>query len=826
MDDLRHSLRLLRRTPGFSAAAIAILAIGIGANTAVFSLVNALVLQPRPGRVDSLLGVFSRSRLKAGDYRDFSYPQYLDLRAHGEVFDSLMAHTFTTIGVREGESVRQSFASIVSSNYFSTLGVALARGRAFTPAEERPGAGVTVAIASYAQWRRSGFDPSFVGRIVRINATDFTVVGVAPRGFGGTMTIVSPEWWLPIGAYDLAVNEMFREKTTSLFDRDNRAFNLAGALRAGATRAGAEALLDRAALAMAAEYQESDRDRAFVLAPLPRMSVSSQPEPESAPATISMLLSIMAALVLVVACLNLANLLLARGAARRREIAIRQALGSGRSRIIRQLIVEGLVLSSIGAAFGVLLAWWTTNALASWLAGVMVLGIEIVVEPSARMIGAAAGFALFSTLCFALGPAWSLSRPSVAGELKGEPVPTTRRLFSGPALVVGQLAVSLALVASGGLFVRAAVRAAGANPGFSLDHQLVVALDPNLTGRGEAGTRATYRAVLDRVQAMPGVESAALASTVPYGGMYEGRKVSLPGRDEKVDAQLVIVSSAYFETLKLPLLRGRSFSSADDRPFDSAQRRVSPAIVDISLARHLFRDADPIGQLIGMRLREADDKPADFVVVGVVPTTRNDLFDNLSREEIYTPFGSQFRGSMTMHVRVAESANEAATVAAIQRELRQLDPTLPVLSARTMLAHRDASISEWAVRAAATLFSAFGLLALLLAAVGIYGLKAYEVSRRTREIGIRIALGATARDVVNLVLAEGARTTAVGVCIGLLLAAGLARLVRGMLYEVKPFDPAILAVAVLVLAGAAMAACYVPARRATLVEPLEALRTE
>ena len=621
--DLRHSFRLLRRTPGFSLVAIAILTLGIGANTAVFSLVNALVLQPRQGRIDTAVGVFSRSRVKAEDYRDFSYPQYLDLRDHGGVFDSLMAHTFTTVGVREGERTRSSFAAVVSSNYFSTLGIPLAAGRAFTAEEERPGASIPVMIASYAAWRHSGFDPQFVGRTIRVNAIDVTVIGITPKGFAGTMTIVSPEWWLPIGMYDRMVNEMFRPRATGLDDRLNNAFNLVGVLRAGVTKTAAEKELDSLAVRLATEFPESDKDRAIVLAGLPRMSVSSRPETDSGPAAISLLLSGMAALVLVVVCLNLANLLLARGAARRREIAIRQALGSGRSRIVRQLIVEGLVLSSIGAVGGLVLAWWATNALGASLAGTLPLGIEVVVIPSPRMFIAAAGLTMFSTICFALGPAWALSRPMVQGDLKGEPSRASRWIGTGPTLVVGQLAVSLALVAAGGLFVRAAVKAAGADPGFSLNHQLVFGMDPSLAGYSEAQGRATYARALESVRAMPGVVRASLASTVPFGEMSEGRNVTVPGDTRKFSPEFDIVSSGYFETLNVPVLRGRTFTEAEDQPASSPT-----AIIDVRLAQLAFGAADPIGRTVRMPVRESDTATVALTIVGVVPSIRHDLFDN------------------------------------------------------------------------------------------------------------------------------------------------------------------------------------------------------
>jgi putative ABC transport system permease protein len=824
LHDLRHSLRLLRRTPGFSAAAIVVLALGIGANTAVFSLVNTLVLQPRPGRIDEAFGVFTRDASAPDRFRDFSYPQYVDLRDRTGVFGSLMAHTFTTIGVRDGEVMRQSFASLVSANYFDTLGVRMAAGRAFSADEERPGAGVPVAIAAYVVWRRAGLNPAFVGSTVRLNGRDFAVVGVAPKGFAGTMTLVSPEWWLPTGAYDIAVNEMFRPKATGLEDRAHYAFNLVGVLKPGVARAAAERALDAAVADFGRAYPATDRDRAHVLAPLPRMSVSSRPQVDNGPATLSLLLAFMAALVLVVACLNLANLLLARGVARRREIAIRQALGSSRGRIVRQLLVEGLVLSSLGASLGSLVAWWATQVLGAWFTSVIPLGLEIVIEPSARMFAAAAAFALFSTVCFALGPAWAVTRPVVQNDLKGEPARITRRLGTGPALVIAQVAVSLALVAAGGLFARAAIRAASADPGFALDHQLLVTLDPGLAGYDHAQTRALYARVINRVRSIAGVERAGLASTVPFGEFSEGREVHLPGDTRPRHAEFVIVTSDYFETLRLPILRGRAFTPAEDQESSTA---VKPAIIDSLLATQLFGDADPIGRALDVPAREGDTERSRFTVVGVVPPTRHDLFvSDVDQPHLYAAYGSLFRGRMLVHVRTSPAANQAAMVGTIQRELKQLDPRLPILAARTMIAHRDASISEWAVRAAATLFTAFGALALLLATIGVYGLKAYDVSRRTREIGIRMALGATSADVQRLVMREGVRTTAVGLTLGLALAAGVGKLVSGLLYRVSPFDPVVLALAAAALSTAAMLASYLPARRATRVAPTEALRAE
>jgi putative ABC transport system permease protein len=822
LQDFRHSLRLLRRTPGFTAVAIGVLALGIGANAAIFAIVNTLVLQPRPGRIDRTVAVFSRDTVKPDTYRDFSYPAYVDIRERsGGVFDDLMAHTFSTVGIREGDTTTQTFASIVSSNYFKTLGVPLAAGRTFTADEERPGSHAAAAIASYSVWRRHNLSPDFVGSTFRANGTTFTVVGVAPRGFGGTMTLVSPQWWFPLGSYDDIMNEMFKARASGLTDRLNRAVNIAGVVKPGITKPSADAALNALGQQLGEEFPASDRDQELSIGLLSRLGVSSRPENDSSAATLSSLLMLMAVLVLLVACLNLANLLLARGSARRREIAIRQALGSGRSRIVRQLLVEGLTLSVAGAAIGVIIGAWTSTALAAWLGGALPLGIDVVVEPSARVLAAGFGFAAFSTLCFAAGPAWSLSRPALAGDLKGEPASGIRRIGTGPTLLVIQLAVSLALVAAGGLFVRAAGRAASAEMGFPVESELVVGLDPSLAGYNEARVRSTYRAVLARVRSMAGVERVSFASTVPLGSMTEGRTVHLRDDDKGVHAIFVVVGSGYFDTLRMPMLRGREFTASEDEPGTGPQL----AVVDRRLVRQLFGDDDPIGRQIRMPRHEGDP-PDSYTIIGVAPEMRHNLFEDVPQPHVYVPYGERFNTIMTLHVRTAAGVSDAAMLASIRRELKAIDPQLPILSATTMELHRNGSLQVWGVRVAATMFSAFGALALLLATIGVYGLKAYDVSRRTREIGIRMALGATTTDVERMVLSEGMKTTVIGLAIGLLLAAGIGRLVSGLLYRVSPFDPVILTAAAFVLSTATMLACYLPARRATRVAPTAALRAE
>ena len=824
LQDLRHSVRLLKRTPGFTAVAVLVLALGIGANTAVFSIVNALLLKPMPGRVGELIGVFNKDRTKPDGYRGFSYPAFTDIRDHNDVFESVMAHTLSLVGIREGDTTRRTFAAVVSSNYFTTLGVPLAAGRVFSVDEERPGAAIPVAIASDGLWRRSGADPEFIGSTVTVNSTTVTIVGITPPGFTGTMAIASPDLWFPLGVYNTMVTDIFKNQSNGIDDRKSDALMIAGRLKPRLSIAAAEPHLDQVARRLAQAYPETDRDRAFVLAHLQRLGTSTSPQQRDPLSAVSGMLILMAALVLVVACLNLANLMLARSSARRKEMAIRLALGGSRWRIVRQLLTEGLVLSVAGSALGMVIAWWATSILATSMAAVFPVSVVIDPAPDVRIFAAAGAFAVVSTIFFALGPAWSASRPALVPDLKADTRDGAGRashLVSGPALVVIQLAVSLALVTAGGLFVRGALNIADTDPGFSLDRELIVGVDAGMAGYDEARGRATYRLMLDRLRAMPGIDHVSIASTVPFGDMTEGRDVR--AGEKKANPGFVIVGGDYFRTLGLPMLRGREFTRLEE---DASARAATLAVVNEPLAHRLFGNEDPVGRSVQVGERERGTERT-LEIIGVAPGLRHEMFDQAPVPQIYVASGGPYRATMNIHLHVANGAgSDAAMLDPIRREIQRVDARLPIISMRTMTGHRDASILTWSIRAGAGLFSAFGILALLLATIGVYGLKAYDVSRRTREIGIRMAIGATSADVQRLVMREGVRTTAIGLAIGLLLAAGLGKLVSGMLYRVSPFDPIVLTVAAAALSAAAMLACYLPARRATRIVPLEALRSE
>jgi ABC-type antimicrobial peptide transport system permease subunit len=856
--DLRYTLRTLAKSPGFFTVAVLVLALGIGLNTAVFTMVNMILLKPLPGdnRLGALVGLYSFDKNRPDSYRDFSYANYADIRDRNQAFSRLTAHTLALVGLGEADSTRRVFVALVPANYFATFGVSPMMGRNFLPEEERPGSGTRVAVVGYDYWKKNGADPELVGKTIKINARPFTVVGIAPRGFTGTTTIISTELWLPTGVYELVVNDLFRQgEHTMLADRANHALMLFGRLKPGMTVSAAGPSLGALADQLAAAYPAENKDRGLQAHALGRTGISTSPQEDSEFVSSSMLMMAMAGVVLLIACMNLANMLLARGSARQKEIAIRLALGANRIQVVRQLLTEGLVLSVLGGALGLLLAYWAVGFFMSSIVPLLPIGIAVDARPDIRVLAATFALGVLSTIVFGLGPAWKLARTDVVTELKqGEPSSRRLRWFGRSnfrhVLVVAQIALSLALLTAAGLFARGAFKASKADPGFSLDGSVVVSLDPSLAGADEAQGRDVYRRLVDRLRALPGVQAASLASVVPFGDFTEGRAVrkvgdrpaepAQPGQEaegtisygggpnsmetrEGVGASYYIIGRDYFQTLGIPVLRGRGFTEGEEQ----AASRARVAIVDEPLARRLFKDADPLGQHIYFPGRgEEESRPLE--IVGIVRGVRHSLFDREPGPHVYLPFGRRYRAAMHLHVRMAGQgpAVEGALLRAIRQEIRIVDERMPILAIKTMREHRDTSMSSWLVRAGADLFTVFGALAVFLALVGIYGVRAYLVSKRTREIGVRMAIGATSGQVLWMVVREGLVLVATGLALGLLLAAGVGRLVSSLLYDVSPFDPLVFSTAPRLLAAAALLACYFPALRATKIAPTVALRTE
>jgi len=564
---------------------------------------------------------------------------------------------------------------------------------------------------------------------------------------------------------------------------------------------------------------------------LRRLGISTEPGDDSDLAAVLGLLQAMAGIVLLVACLNLANMMLAHGSARRKEIGVRLALGAGRGRVVRQLLAEGLILSLVGGAAGLLIAYGAARLLATALSGALPIPVEFDGTPDLRVLAATLGFAVASTLMFGLWPAWRLARTDVVQELKqqvGESARGRRRWLSmRDALVVGQVALSLALVTAAGLLVRSATDAARVEPGYEYRNGLVASIDPGLAGYEEVRGRQLYRRLLADVRSLPGVRAASVAALISYGEVTDSETLRRPGTTgDQGRARGIsnIIGSDYFAALGLPVLRGREFTRGEEMSAEGP--RV--ALIDEPMAKELFPGEEPLGRQISFV--EADDTPKGepLEIVGIVPGVRHDLYDREPVAHVYTPFGQHYQSWMTLHVKHAGGGPEAeaALLRSVRATIRRVDDRVPVLWLKTLESYHEASILLWLARVGARLFSVFGVLALFLAAVGIYGVNAYLVALRTREIGIRMALGASGRGVLWLVVRDSLILTGVGVVIGLGLAALVATAVAGLVFRSSPFDPVVFAGAVALIVVTAGVAAYVPALRATRVEPYVALRVE
>ena len=826
--DLSYSLRALAKQPGFTAAAASVLALGIGANTAIFTLVNGFLLKPLVIREpDRVVQCFLRDSKNPSSYRAFSYPNYADLRDRNAVFSNLAAHNVALIGIAEGEQTRRVFADIVSANYFETFGVPMFRGRGFTAAEERPGSGAAVAVVSYAYWKKRGSDPQYLGTVLRLNGQPFTVVGIAAEGFGGTTAVLSPEVYLPLGVYEWMGND-FAGQGRPLGDRSNHTLIAIGRLKPGIAPADADRGLAPAAAALAEAYPAINRDQSLIVRPMSRMSISTSPQSGGELAIPAALLLGMSAVVLLIASLNVANMMLARGTARRKEIAIRLALGGGRRSIVQQLFAEGLALAMLGGAAGLGIAYWGTTLLIRSMSRLMPFDLTLSAAPDGRVLAATMGFCLLSTLLFGFGPAWNLSRPDLVSDLKagdtaGALTGGRGRLFSRRNfLVMAQVALSLMLLTAAGLFVRSSAQAARVQPGFRIEGGALLEVDASLAGYDEAHGRQVYGRLLDRLRAVPGVERVSLGAMAPFGMLSLGRSVQI-GNQQAVPLSYNIVGDGYFQTMGIPLLRGRGF-----QPGEMAAGTHGVAVIDRMAAEKLWPNGDALGQHLRLLPDGAQPKEQDLEVVGVVGNVRQHIIGGGLDPTLYVPFGQQYQADMNVHVAMVPmpEAGVARVLAAMRQEARTVDGRLPVLALKTMGEHVDSSFDIWIERTGARMFAAMGIVALLLATIGLYGVRAYSVARRTREIGIRMALGASAGDALRLVLREGLTLTGIGLGVGLVLALAIGKLLASLLFEVSGLDPLVFVTAGLALTAVSVLACYVPARSAARVDPLVALRYE
>jgi putative ABC transport system permease protein len=831
VQDTRFAWRTLRHSPVFALTAIVTLAFGIGVNIGMFSLINGLLLRPLYPGADDVFGVHSRSTAPSGRNRAFSYPNYRDIReGTTDIFADLAASSTGFVGLDVGDGPRSTYASAVTANYFQVFAAPPAHGRAFTAEEEQPGAGIRVAIVSDSLWEQHGAHPDMLGRLVRINGDEFTVVGIARKGFAGT-SIPGPGVWLPLGA-----REAFRaeDKAARPFGaREAHELSVVGRLRPGASAETARAALATVGGRLEQAFPSVNAGYSLAMArPSGRLIFL----PGGSGAGWALLLMLMPVIVLLVACLNLADLLLARGHVRRQELAVRSSLGGGRSRLVRQLLTEGLLLALAGGAVGLWLSTWATEALLASFGPMLPVAVTLPdVSLDWRVLLGTMAFSLVATLIFSAGPALAMTRRAASADLKrpfswrGDEGRRPGGVRIGNALVISQIALSLLLLASGGLFMMSAIRAATADPGFRVDGGLIVEVDPALAKYSEARGRQAHLALLDRLRTVPGVEAVTIGSRPPFTSGGDSRNVapvgfaqSGPASDARsVGAVFSVVGRDYARVLGLPMLGGRDFSDAELSP--GSTERV--AIIDDALAEKLWPREPALGRLIQFLDARRPDAKQAILVVGIIPAVKHSLGNPQPYPHVYVPLGQHYASAMTLQLRVA-GGSERAMLGTIARVVRDVDERLPVLSVATWRDHLDAGLDVRLQRAGAGVFSAFGVIALLLAVLGVYGVKSYVLSRRTREFGIRIAIGAEPRALLWQVLREGGRITTIGIGIGLLLAVGAGQFLQGILYGVNSVEPVVLLAAPLILLAASLLASYLPARRATRVDPTVALRSE
>jgi predicted permease len=846
IQDFKFAFRQLIKGPGFTAVAVLTLALAIGVNSAIFALINGVVLHPVvPLRPNEVVNVFTARQNASHDYRQFSYNEYRELRENGgDVFVDIAALEFAVAGIGRDHQMRRSFAFLTSENYFSLMGTKPYRGRFYTAEECKPNANIAVVVTSYGFWKRMGSRSDFVGSTLQINGQPYTVIGIAADGFSGANALIAPDIWAPIGIRS-QLGSAFGDSETmhDLMNPKNYAFNLTGRMRSGLTIDMAKSRLPVLAQRLSAiQPPDSEGARELQIQTPSRFSLSTQPEDDGPITLIATLLTAMAGAVLLIACLNLANMLLARATARSKEIAVRLAVGASRWRIVRQLLCEGFLLALCGGAVGLVLSAWCNDLLLQQLRSLLAsvnFSFVVKLRPDTTVLAVTFLFCLLATMLFSLGPALKSTKANLVNDLKqqvGEPARVGRfsRFFAPRHIsVMAQIALSLMLLFAAGLFFRGALKAAGLNPGFVAAGDLISEFDFTLVKKEPAESRRLMFAMAERARELPGVTASAIGTMLPYADFTNTRRVlrtkdAMPNDpkapDPSVNSLYTAITPDYFDALGVKLLRGRDFTQAECESKEA--RRV--AIIDEEMAKKLFPNEDAIGQHVRYTQSPKDGAPNDLEIVGVVSKHRHDIQNDSIICRLFVPLAQGYNGQTYLHVRLNTQDRHAvvAIMPTLRQALREIDPDLPLLQMTPYVDLMEKSPNLWIVKLGAILFGAFGCIALLLAVVGVYGVKAYAVACRTREIGIRMALGAHRKDVFALIMRQGAMQTALAVFVGLLLSMAAGRVLSQILYGVSPADPFALIISSLMLAAAALLACFLPARRATYVNPITALRTE
>ncbi|MGC2391990.1 MAG: ABC transporter permease [Candidatus Acidiferrum sp.] len=808
--DLRVGSRMLWRSPGFSVLAILCLTLGIGANAAVFSWVEGILFRPYPAVVhqERLMALAGTARGETGA-TSLSWPDFLDLRKNCTLFDALFVSKITGTSLSIGDRAERTIGSIVSANYFDAIGVHPVLGRGFLSGEDVGSAAHPVAVISYQLWQgRFKGDPQIIGKTQRLNGVFHTIIGVAPQGFYGTFVGWAMQFWVPA-----SMEELFEAGGYKLEDRNARWVEAYARLKPGITAQQAQQEVSAIASRLEQDYPLANRGHSFQLWPL-------WATPFNNAGTILPTLSIMMVVVfcvLLIACANVGSLLLVRSFSRRHEMTVRAAIGAGRGRLLKQLLTEGLLLSVLGGAGGLAVAYWARHALVLLFPARAGVSMYLPGDLDWRVLALTAGVCLFSTLLLGLFPAVQASKIDLAAALKSEMAGVVGghgKSWARSALVVLQVSLSFVLLVGTALLVQSLQNIRTTNPGFTTDRVLNTAVDLVSAGYDVPRAKAFQDELLDRVVALPGVESAAFARVTPLGyGAYSSSPIAVDGYnvppEEEPTVEYNEVGPAYFATMGIPLVSGREFNRSDD---DSG---ALVTVVNETMASQFWKDKNPVGQRMQVKGRW-------MTIVGVAKDSKVQSMRDLPKPFFYVPRRQNFTIGGSLNIRTPLSPQTMA--GALSREVQSLDANLALYEVITLQEQVDRSTSPQKV--AVTLLAVLGGLALLLSATGLYGVMSYSVSQSRCELGLRMALGARASNLLRLVMSQALALTAAGVLLGLGAALLLTRLFGNYLYRVSPHDPRAFAIALAVMLATAIAASFLPAWRATRTDPMRALRQE
>jgi predicted permease len=815
LQDIHYGLRILRKSPGVTFVVVIALALGVGANTSIFCVVNGSLLRPLPVPSPEQITVLAIQQKDAPvGSSGFSYPEFVDFRKQANTVADIFGIALGTVQFTANDHSEECSANYVSGNFFAALGLQPAVGRLFLSSEaETPGEPLLVVLG-YGYWqKRFHGDPRAIGMQILVNGRSATIIGVAPRQFQGMYSIFETHVYLPMSA-------MIQEESASLFwdNRDRRRILGFGRLKPGITLREAQSSLDVITARLARQYPATDKW--FTVRAIPEKSARPIPYANNFFVAVSGLFLVLAALVLLLACMNVENILLARGSARQREMAIRAALGAGRARLIRQLLTESVLLAIFGGGAGLVLGIWASRLTSS----IHVQSVPLHVNASFdwRVFAFAATCALLTGLVVGLLPALRASSSDVNSVLHeggqrdsfGIGHPGFRNL-----LVIAQVAGSFTLLVVAGLFVRSLQKVQAFDLGFDPSHVLNVLMDPHQAGYDQPRAITFYREIESRVRTLPGVQSASLASYVPMGGFPSSRQVSIEGRPTPAGFQAPSVLSnsvdpPYFETMRISLLLGRIFTDSDS---ETAPR---VAIINQTMAARFWPREDPIGKRFS-----ADGDAGPFMeIVGVSANGKYKTVSEDAEPFFYVPLAQSFASKLTLQVRTLGPPEQL--VAPVKERIAQLAPDVAIVDIETMNQLLAGAFGYFAFRLAATFAAALGVIGLILAVVGVYGVVSFAASQRTHEMGIRTALGASSRDILNLIWLQGVRLVIAGVAIGAAAAWALTRAMTRLLAEISASDPVTYVTAAIILVAVALLACYIPARRALKVDPMIALRYE